>query len=88
MSKQWGHGFYTGVDKGHEDGYKRGIAVPSMIEAEQIDVLIEALARLLGSEEVGPRHWSILRTMSEVNAKNMINDDRAWHQRTKAPNAS
>ena len=65
----------------------RGLSVPAMIEAEQMDVLIEAMARLLGNEEVGPRHWSVLRTMSEVNAKNMLNAERAWHERTKAPNA-
>ncbi len=86
MSKQWGHGYHTGFDEGYEGGYERGLSVPAMIEAEQMDVLIEAMARLLGNEEIGPRHWSVLRTMSEVNAKNMLNADRAWHERAKTPN--
>jgi len=86
MSKQWGHGYHTGFDEGYEGGYERGISVPAMIEAEQMDVLIETMARLLGNEEIGPRHWSVLRTMSEVNAKNMLNADRAWHERAKTPN--
>ena len=88
MSKQWGHGYHTGFDEGYEGGYERGLSVPAMIEAEQMDVLIETMARLLRNEDIGPRHWSVLRTMSEVNAKNMLNADRAWHERAKTPNAS
>jgi hypothetical protein len=52
-----------------------------MIESEQMCVLIEAMARLLGNTEIGPHHWAALRTMSEVNAKNMLSPDRTWCER-------
>lgn len=82
--KQWGHGFHTGVDVGHvdgyEDGYEAGKEVRAMFEAEQLDLLIELMARLL-NEPVGARHWALLQTISEVNAKNMLTPERAWHRR-------
>jgi hypothetical protein len=83
MSKQqWGHGFHTGQSEGYEVGYEAGKDVPDMMQAEQIDVLIESLAAcLLRGEEIGPRVWSIVRTLSEVNSKSMLNPERAWHFR-------
>lgn len=79
MAKQWGHGFHTGESKGHEEGYERGLSVPTMMESEQMNVLIDCMARLFAKGKIGSEMWALLRTMSEVNAKNLITPERAWH---------
>lgn len=84
-------GYFEGLDKGreeinseaYEEGYRRGIGSFDSMVAEQMDVLIKAMAMLLGSKEIDTDHWVLLRTMSEVNAKNMVTPEKAWHVNNK-----
>ena len=79
MSKQWGHGYYVGLTEGEQDGLAKGYSkYNSVIEAEQINLLIEMLAQII-SEEPCEKHWVLLRLISEINSKNMFNPDKAWH---------
>ena len=79
MSKQWGHGYHAGFGDGAAEGLNDGCQkYAAWSECEQMNLLIELMARIIG-EEPGPRHWALLRLMSEINSKNMFNPDRAWH---------
>jgi flagellar biosynthesis/type III secretory pathway protein FliH len=76
-------GYSKGRNEGHEEGYKRGLGMFDMGVAEQMDVLITAMAMLLGNTEKLNDQFVLLRTISEVNAKNMVIPENAWHKTNK-----
>lgn len=67
--------------EGHEAGYTLGLSVPRMVVAQQIDALIEALADLLRRRDLGPAHFALIRTISQVNAGDLLTPESAWHLR-------
>lgn len=65
MSKQWGHGFWTGMDTGFKRGSEISGTVEAMVLAEKMRVMLNQLTQLIRDDKL-PDQFILIHAMHDV----------------------
>ena len=83
--KKWGHGFYTGLEKGVDYGQANGEYGGKMDIAEQVNLLVRQLCVVLCTADTGAEKWAIIRTLFDVVRPHIADPSRAAIPKLPAP---